>query len=90
MFDFIIVFIVNLFSKRKVYKKYVHICHSYNSEHVVKSKLVSNGKIGKGKLCVRYNVYERGICIECVKPFNYKVATNIPASRVYTKFNIKI
>jgi len=90
MWNIIIVFIVNLFSKRKVYKKNVHICYSNNHEHFARAKYVRTGSVGKGSFSLKYNVYERSICDECNKRYNYKVATNITIGKLICKYKIKV
>jgi len=87
----IILFLKNLFAKKKTFKDHIHLCYSHDADYLVKSKYIVIGgyKNHRGFKLV-YNVWEVGVCDQCCKTYKRKVATNISSSRLYNKFGIKI
>lgn len=77
---------------KRLYNPIKYCNHQYvNVEIKVKVRYIGLGAIGNKGAASRYNVYQIAKCSNCKKVCSKsKLATNITASRLSNKFNIKV
>lgn len=79
--------ILNLFKSRRI-----HHCMS-GSRYTVyaKAKYVYTGKIMKGRMALRYDVYRTNFCAICNKRMDtYKIHKNVKSGFLLTRYNIHV